>query len=76
MSQDPLAAVYATRLSNLRALAKDSQKLLAKQLGVSPANLNQLVKPVPTRRITEGIARRFEEKLGLQHGWLDMTRGV
>lgn len=45
---------------------------VSKMLGyTNPSFMSQMIGPNPTREITEKTARKFEEKLGLEHGTLD-----
>lgn len=44
---------------------------LARKLGVSYAQLNQIIGRTPTRGLGEKLARKWEERLGLIRGWLD-----
>ncbi len=73
-----ISAVYAARRANLRALADrfNGTSLLAAKLGFAhPSYLSQLIGPNPTRNVSESSARRYEARLGLQAGWLDIARG-
>lgn len=73
-----LKPVYDTRRANLRALAAlhNGPKALGKLLKVSAAYMNALAGPNPSRNITEQTARKFEQRLKLAPGWLDMTRAA
>lgn len=68
------------RRKNLRALINAAGKgpagevnraALAKRLGVSYAELNQIIGKTPTRNLGERRARDWERRLGLSTGWLD-----
>lgn len=73
-----ISAVYAARRANLRVLADrfNGTSQLAAKLGLAhPSYLSQLIGPNPTRDVSERVARRYEARLGLQAGWLDIARG-
>ncbi len=72
---DALAPVYEVRRENLRALAEGSAAGLARKLSVSAAYMSQLIGVTPTRTVSERMARRAEQALGLHQGWLDIKRG-
>ncbi len=62
------------RRARLRELMeKKGTKNLSETLGYrQPSFLSQMAGPNPTRDISEKTARRFEQKLGLPTGYLDM----
>jgi hypothetical protein len=71
---DPMAEVYAARRANLMVLIgqHDGRKGLGEALGYSNGSfISQLTGPCPRRKISEGLARKFEVKLGLTTGWMD-----
>lgn len=48
---------------------------VSKMLGyTNPSFMSQMIGPNPTREITEKTARKFEEKLGLEHGTCSVIR--
>lgn len=65
------------RRRNLRALINSmpqeypDRAALARHLGVSYAELNQIIGATPTRGLGEKRAREWESRLGLVRGWLD-----
>lgn len=73
-----LHSLHKTRCANLLALVGDGKRFatqgdLAMALGLSGASyLTQLVGPNPRRRFTEAAARRFEHRLRLETGALDV----
>lgn len=75
-----LRSVHSTRCKNLLSLVGDgrrfvSQNQLATALELHDGSyISQLTGPNPRRRFTETIARRFEYKLKLVAGWLDVER--
>lgn len=67
--------VFETRRANLRALIEQYQgpSSLARRLGLSgPSFLSQITGG--HRHLQEKTARRWEELLGLEAGWLDRPR--
>lgn len=71
-----MAALYAVRRNNLRALIGKrfaTQAELASALTVGDSYLTQLIGRKPIRRMTEVTARKFEYKLGLKAGALDIA---
>lgn len=72
-NEDPLAAVYAARLTHLRKIAENEggQDALARRLGVSQACISQLIGKNPKRNISERMARKIEARLALPIGSLD-----
>ena len=75
---DIIATVGLTRRNNLRALVGPgkrftSQLELASVLNVTEGYLSQLIGATPIRRVTETTARKFEYKLGLRAGVLDLS---
>lgn len=76
MPKNPMEAVHAARRANLRLLiAKyDGQQLLARKLAYNKSYISQLVSGTKPYAISEKAARKIEEKLGLQSGWLDIAR--
>lgn len=74
-----LERVFKARRANLRALHAaggmfTSQRALARALGITAQELNQMIGESPKRSVSESKARTFEQSLGLMPGWLDMTR--
>lgn len=73
-----LRSLHKVRCANLLALVGDgkrfgSQNELATALGLSDASyISQMVGPNPRRRFTEAAARRFEYRLKLDVGALDV----
>lgn len=73
-----LHSLHKTRCANLLALVGDgkrfaSQSELANALGLSDGSyISQMTGPNPRRRFTEVIARRFEYRLRLETGALDV----
>lgn len=68
----------ATRRNNLRALIGPdkrfaSQAALASTLLVTDSYLSQMIGPNPIRRVSETTARKFEHKLKLAVGALDVV---
>ncbi len=75
-SSDALERIYMTRRENLRMLASapSSPGELGGKLGFSSQYLSQLIGANPTRTVSEKAARRIEDVLGLNNGWLDVAR--
>lgn len=75
MNEDPLAAVYAARLTHLRKIAEKEggQDALARRLGVGQPYISQLIGKNPERNISERTARRIERLLQLPVGMLDLA---
>lgn len=66
--------ICVTRSNNLRAFAKANGGLgrVAKTLGQSNSSyMSQLAGKNPTRALKYQTARRYEQLLGLEDGWLD-----
>lgn len=66
------------RRAKLRRIAERdfrSKAAFAKAIDKSPAYVNQLIGPNPSRPITRSAAREYEEKLGLKAGELDYLDG-
>lgn len=77
-AESVLKAVGQTRRNNLRRLIGEGRRFttqvdLASTLGVTDSYLSQLLGPNPIRRVTEPTARKFEYKLGLRTGSLDLA---
>lgn len=80
---DPVAvlrSIHNIRCNNLLSLVGEgrrftSQNELAAALSLYDGSyISQMIGPKPRRRFTETIARRFEYKLKLAAGWLDVER--
>lgn len=75
-----LRSLHTVRCKNLLSLVgegKDyaTQNDLAHALQLTDGSyISQMVGPKPRRRFTEVVARRFEFRLGLASGWLDIER--
>ena len=75
-----LRSVHNVRCKNLLSLVGDgkrftTQNQLATALSLYDGSyISQMTGPKPRRRFTETIARRFEYKLKLVAGWLDVER--
>lgn len=70
-------AVLDVRRANLRTLADryEGAAGLGRALGyTSGSYISQMIGLVPSRPVSEAIARTVESKLGLPAGWLDITR--
>lgn len=67
--------VKEIRLNNLLALAStyDQDVEFCKRIEMNPSYLPQLKSK--TKTIGDKIARKVEEKLGLPHGYMDVTHG-
>lgn len=77
-AENILNATGLHRRNNLRAMVGEgkpfsSQVDLATALGVTDSYLSQLIGPKPIRRITETTARKFEYRLKLKAGVLDVA---
>ena len=68
-----LNAREKNRLANVRQLIRKAGtiKAFAARVGASISTISQYAGPNPTRRITENMARGWEEALGLREGELD-----
>ncbi|MBC5766069.1 hypothetical protein [Ramlibacter albus] len=68
-----LNAREQNRLANVRRLIKTagSIKAFAAKVGAALSTVSQYAGPNPRRRITENMARGWEEALGLREGELD-----
>lgn len=62
------------RLENLKRLAdiNGGQEVLAERVGVSPPYISLLM--TRKRPVTEKTARKWEQVLGLESGWLDTPK--
>ena len=74
-----LQSMHTVRLTNLLSLVGEggfaTQNELALACGlVDGSYISQMRGPKPKRRFTEVIARRFEYRLKLATGWLDIAR--
>lgn len=69
---------YSTRVENLRRLVEMTEGgavQVAAAMGYRHRSfISQMAGVNPTRRITEKTARAIEDAMGLQAGWLDITR--
>lgn len=77
-AENILKAVGLHRRNNLRAMVGEgkayaTQVDLANALGITDSYLSQMVGPKPIRRITETTARKFEYRLKLKAGALDVA---
>lgn len=77
-AESVLKTAAVTRRNNLRALVGDGKRFptqvdLAAALGVTDSYLSQLIGHKPIRRVTETTARKFEYKLRLVTGALDVA---
>jgi hypothetical protein len=71
----------ANRRNNLRRLVGEGKRFgtqagLAAAIGVTESYLSQLIGHKPIRRVTETTARKFEYKLDLRSGSLDVLAEV
>lgn len=70
------------RRRNLRALldafiaSGKKKKDFAETVGIEAPQLTHITAEPPKRNIGDMIARRVEERLGLQRGWLDVTKSA
>lgn len=55
----------------IKQYAKGSQAAFARQYGMNPAHLSQLLPGSRYRDIGDKLAREIEQKLGLEHGEMD-----
>jgi hypothetical protein len=68
------------RRRNLRSLldafiaSGKKKKDFAEKVGIEAPQLTHITAEPPKRNIGDMIARRIEERLGLQRGWLDVTK--
>jgi hypothetical protein len=75
-----LRSLHKTRCTNLLSLVGDGKRFannndLARALDLHDASyISQMTGPNPRRRFTEVTARRFEHRLKLDNGWLDLER--
>ena len=69
-----LNARETNRLANVRQLIKKvgTIKAFAARVGAAMSTVSQYAGPNPRRRITENMARGWEEALGLREGELDL----
>lgn len=79
--EDVLNTVGMIRRNNLRGLVGAGKRFttqteLANTLGHTDSYLSQMIGPKPIRRVTETTARKFEYKLGLPTGSLDLVGGA
>lgn len=76
MPNSSLDAVHEARRANLRLVAANlgNDSRLAQRLGYNRSYVSQLIGANSDYRISEKSARKFEEKLGLASGWLDVAR--
>ncbi|MFA9202755.1 MAG: helix-turn-helix domain-containing protein, partial [Flavobacteriales bacterium] len=76
---DILMDVYDQRFNNLKRLIKihGSQRKLADLVETNPSYISQILTKVEAngrpRTVGNDFARKIEEKLGLQHGWMDSS---
>lgn len=65
--------LYETRRKRLLALKQrfNTQAALADAIGCSANYISRLLKDPPDKHIGEAFARRVEEQIGLDRGWLD-----
>lgn len=70
--------VLATRRDNLRAVLQSTSRVeVMTKLGMSNTSfLSHIAGPNPSRKISEGLARKIESALGLGSGFLDVNRGA
>lgn len=73
--------VNEIRRANLRNIAAKNgtpggSAKLARKLGITDSQMGQLIGKNPKKNIGNTLARRFEAKLGLAHGWLDQPHAV
>lgn len=77
-AESVLKTAAMVRRRNLRALVGDGRRFatqldLATALGVTDSYLSQLIGHKPIRRVTETTARKFEYRLKLAAGALDVA---
>jgi len=77
-AENILRTAAVNRRNNLRALVGEGQRFptqidLAASLCVTDSYLSQLIGRKPTRKVTETTARKFEYRLQLVAGSLDVV---
>lgn len=69
-----MLTVFESRKLNLIHLLETagvSGKEFAKRVDMNPGYLSQILGPKGAKNLGETIARRIEEKLGIERGWMD-----
>lgn len=76
MPKTPMETVHQARRENVRLLIETykGQHQLARKLSYNKSYISQLASDTKPYDITEKAARKIEERLGLQAGWLDIPR--
>lgn len=78
MNKSNYMDVNEIRRTNLRSLAVKfgGSGKLAKKLGITDSQMGQQIGRRPRKNIGNILARRYEQKLGLSHGWMDQPHAV